>query len=312
MDTSIVIPTRNRSHLLRTTIRSALRQQHVEFELIVVDEGSTDDTTQVLAEVRDARLRVIRHQTPLGLSAARNHGAEEARGEWLAFLDDDDLWAPDKLIEQLRAAQETARDWAYTGSVNIEGSRIIHVAPPPSPKEALATLPRYPVIPGGGSNIIVRRSVWREVGGFDTAFRHGGEDWELCIRLAAKRGLPACVGRPLMAKRIHSSNMFNDTAEILRAIRLVERLHNTNADWGRLHRWLAQRSLRNGRRRAALGHFALAASHGQLRGAISDLTGVARSRVRRVIGRTEDHNPSSGDLRRAEAVAWLTEFQTIT
>ena len=98
----------------------------------------------------------------------------------------------------------------------------------------------------------------------------------------------------------------------MRAIRLVELLHHTNADWGRLHRWIAQRYLRNGQRRAALGHFALAASHGELRGAISDLTGIARSRVRRVIGGIGDHNPSSGDPMRAEALAWLTEFQTIT
>ena len=118
MDVSIVIPTRNRSGLLRTTIRSALRQQHVEFELIVVDEGSTDETTQVLAQVRHARLRVIRHQTPLGLSAARNHGAEEARGTWVAFLDDDNLWAPDKLIDNFAPHKSTARDWVYTGSVN--------------------------------------------------------------------------------------------------------------------------------------------------------------------------------------------------
>ena len=121
MEVSIVIPTRNRSELLRTTIRSALRQQHVEFELIVVDEGSTDETAELLADVRDARLRVIRHETPLGLSAARNDGAEEARGKWVAFLDDDDLWAPDKLMEQLHAAQETARDWVYTGSGEYRG-----------------------------------------------------------------------------------------------------------------------------------------------------------------------------------------------
>ena len=119
MDASIVIPTRNRSGLLQTTIRSALRQRDVAFEVIVVDEGSTDDTTAVLAGIRDVRLQVIRHDTPRGLSVARNHGAEKARGEWLAFLDDDDLWAPEKLIQQLRAAHETGREWAWTAARSI-------------------------------------------------------------------------------------------------------------------------------------------------------------------------------------------------
>jgi glycosyltransferase involved in cell wall biosynthesis len=101
MDVSVVVPTRNRSALLELTLRSVLCQRDVDLELIVVDEGSTDDTPTMLAAVADSRLRVIRNDTPRGVSAARNRGAASARADWVAFLDDDDLWAPDKLTRQL-------------------------------------------------------------------------------------------------------------------------------------------------------------------------------------------------------------------
>jgi glycosyltransferase involved in cell wall biosynthesis len=111
MDVSIVIPTRNRSVLLSKALRSALRQERVEFEIIVVDEASTDDTPALLASIQDPRVRVLRHETARGLSGARNSGAEHARGEWLGFLDDDDLWAPDKLNRQLSAGRAAGRDF---------------------------------------------------------------------------------------------------------------------------------------------------------------------------------------------------------
>src|SRR4029453_7953121 len=101
MDVSVVVPTRNRSALLARTLQSVLRQQDVEFEVIVVDEASTDETPAVLSALGNQRVRVIRHDSPRGLSAARNNGAAGASGEWLAFIDDDDLWAPDRLARQL-------------------------------------------------------------------------------------------------------------------------------------------------------------------------------------------------------------------
>src|SRR5918993_498800 len=119
MSVSVVVPTRNRSRLLASTLRSVLVQRGVELEVIVVDEGSTDNTPEMLAALDDPRVRVLRHDVPRGLSAARNRGADEARGEWVAFVDDDDLWAPEKLVSQLDAARAMARDWAYTGSVTI-------------------------------------------------------------------------------------------------------------------------------------------------------------------------------------------------
>lgn len=302
----MIVPTRNRSRLLTATLRSVLRQQHVEFEVIVVDEASTDDTPALLAALEDARVRVIRHESPQGLSAARNHGAAEARGEWLSFIDDDDLWAPDKLARQLDAAQQAGRDWAYAGSVNIDSGRIIYSRPPAPPDETVAALPRYNAIPGGGSNIIVRRAVWLQVGPFDTRF-HGGEDWEMSIRLA-RHGPPAWVCSPLIAKRVHSTNMFLDVGAIVRATRLTEAIHNTQADWGRLHRWLAERYLRSGRRRAALGQLARAAVRGQLRGVVSDVAAILRRRSG-YAKKADRRTPFAGDPWAAAAAAWLREFE---
>ena len=306
MDVSVVVPTRNRSALLARTLGSVLRQQNVAFEAIVIDEASTDDTPSLLASFDDPRLRVIRHDSPRGLPAARNRGAEEARGEWFSFIDDDDLWAPEKLARQLDAARQAGRDWAYAGSVNFENGRIVHSRPPVPPDEAVAVLPRYNPIPGGGSNIIVRRSMWLHVGPFDTRFQ-GGEDWELSIRLA-KHSPPAWVCSPLIAKRVHSTNMFLDVAEIVRAVRLTEAIHNTTADWGRLHRWLAQRYLRNGQRSAALGQFARAAVKGQLPGVLADLTAILRRRLG-YARKTDRGAPFVRDPWAASAAAWLSEFE---
>ena len=258
---SVVVPTRNRSRLLAVALRGVLRQRGVDLEVIVVDEASTDDTPALLAGLGDPRVRTVRHETPRGVSTARNRGAAEARGDWVAFTDDDDLWAPDKLARQLQAAQAAGRDWAYTGSVNIgEGFGVVHGLPPPPPEEVVAALPHYNAIPGGGSNVVIRREALLRAGPFDTRLRNT-EDWEMWIRLA-KAGPPAWVCSPLLAYRVHGANSSLDITEILRGAQLIEDLHHTTADWGRLHRWLAESCLRTGQRRVALSQFARAALHG--------------------------------------------------
>ena len=243
------------------------------------------------------------------MSTARNHGAAEARGEWVAFTDDDDLWAPDKLARQLRAAQASGRDWAYTGSVNItDGFQVVHGVPPPPPDEVAAALPHYNAVPGGGSNVVVRRETLRRVGPFDVRLLNT-EDWEMWIRLA-KAGPPAWVPSPLVARRVHPSNSSLDVAEVVRGTRLIEQLHDTTADWGRLRRWLAESYLRTGRRRAALGQFALAAVHGQAANVARDLTLIARRRMAR---RSPAAAPGEGSEPSwtAEAATWLSELERV-
>jgi glycosyltransferase involved in cell wall biosynthesis len=304
---SVVVPTRNRSALLAVTLRGVLRQRGVELEVIVVDEASTDDTPQMLARLDDPRLRVLRHETPHGVSAARNHGTAEAGGEWVAFTDDDDLWAPDKLARQVHAALAAGRDWSYAGSVNIvDGLQIVHGVPPLPPDEVVAALPHYNAIPGGGSNVVVRRETLLRAGPFDTRLRNT-EDWEMWIRLA-KAGPPAWVCSPLLAYRVHASNSSLDIAEILRGARLIQELHHTTADWGRLHRWLAESCLRSGQRRAALGQFARAAVNGQADAVAGDLALIARRRLRR-------RSPAPRPAERSDpgwieqAAIWLGEFK---
>src|SRR5882672_7023255 len=101
---SVAISTWNRAHLVGRAIRSALAQTFEDFELLVVDDGSTDATPEVLAGVNDGRLRRVRHERNHGISRTRNTSLGLARGEWLAFLDDDNEWAPDYLERQLAFA----------------------------------------------------------------------------------------------------------------------------------------------------------------------------------------------------------------
>ena len=175
---SVILPTRNRRALLEMTLRSVLWQREVDLEVIVVDEASTDSTPALLDTVTDPRVHVIRNDAPRGVSSARNQAVAVARGEWLAFIDDDDLWAPVKLVLQLQAARDTGRHWVYTGSVSITERGAIVGGEAPSPPEHIVTaLRRYNAIPGGGSNVIVHGLTLKRAGLFDLRLRNT-EDWE--------------------------------------------------------------------------------------------------------------------------------------
>jgi glycosyltransferase involved in cell wall biosynthesis len=101
---SVIIPTTRRPELVGRALRSVFAQTHEELEVIVVVDGPNPETMTVLSRIADPRLRVLQNEVPLGPGAARNAGAELAKGEWLAFLDDDDEWLPRKLERQLGVA----------------------------------------------------------------------------------------------------------------------------------------------------------------------------------------------------------------
>jgi chondroitin synthase len=115
---SIVIITKNRAHLLADSIRSCLWQTHSDFEIVVVDDGSTDRTEDVVKSFNDPRIRYIR-QDPLGIPFARNKGVQEAVGEWVVIMDDDDLMLPSRIADHLRVVQDGV-DGSYGGWIDFD------------------------------------------------------------------------------------------------------------------------------------------------------------------------------------------------
>ena len=266
-----VVPTHNRSALLRSTLRTVLWQRGVDLEVIVVDDGSRDDTTSAVMALNDPRIRLVRHDLPKGVSAARNRGLEEATGEWVAFCDDDDLWAPDKLAEQLTAARETRAAWVYTGAVNITpGNVVVGGDPPPPPEEVLRRLPEHNVVPGGCSGVMVERTVLVRVGGFDAGLQPLA-DWDLWLRLAVE-GTPACVAKPLVAYRVHGSQMSLDARLVESEFAVIAR-RDPQANHAIMDRYLGWWSLRVRHRLRAFRYF--------VRGSGSPRRRVSGARIRR-------------------------------
>src|SRR5690349_8009529 len=113
---SVIIPTYNRAYCLEAAIQSALKQTYAGKEIIVVDDGSTDETKSLLAKY-SSNVRIL-HQSNAGVGAARNAGVRAARGEWIAFLDSDDEWIPEKIDVQMRALTQYPRAVAH--STNAE------------------------------------------------------------------------------------------------------------------------------------------------------------------------------------------------
>lgn len=203
---SVIIPTYNRQELIQETIESVIRQTFSDWELIVVDDGSTDDTRRVLEERYGSRIRYA-YQSNQGESAARNHGLSLATAEYVAFLDSDDLWHPNKLQRQLEVIEKSPQAGLISTQaywMNFEGLRLRQL---PHGHDlghetiSWEDLVLDNVVAGGGSSALARRTCLDQVGGFDPQIRFG-EEWDLWIRIARHyriRQLP----EPLVFYRVH-------------------------------------------------------------------------------------------------------------
>jgi glycosyltransferase involved in cell wall biosynthesis len=205
-EVTVVIPTRNRSDFLLRSMGTALAQEEIDIEVIVVDDGSTDDTASMLAAEPDERLRVIRLDERHGVARARNIGIAAARGDWLAPLDDDDLWVPRKLRWQLDAASDGNADFVYGGAVVFDDDyAVVRYGRQPAPGELCEALLVRNVIPGGCSNVIAKTELVRRLGGFDERLTQLA-DRDLWIRLAQAGAAAACA-QVVVAYRLHAGNM---------------------------------------------------------------------------------------------------------
>ena len=117
---SIIMPSYNTARFLPETIGSVLAQTYENWELIIVDDCSTDETDAIVASIKDDRIRYYKNQRNSGAAVSRNRALREARGKWIAFLDSDDLWHPEKLEKQIRFMEDNGYRFSYTNYSEID------------------------------------------------------------------------------------------------------------------------------------------------------------------------------------------------
>ena len=258
-DVTVIIPTHNRRQLLARTLHSVLAQEDVGLQVVVVDDGGADDTPSLVQGLDDDRVRLVRHPEARGVSAARNSGIAQATTPWLAFVDDDDLWAPSKLRSQLDALSAAPQaGWSCTGSVNIDaGCHIRGGDVPPRDPAVGDLLLRQNWVPGGGSGVVASRELTQEVGGFDEALSNIA-DWDFYIRLGLHAPM-APVFQPYLAYYIHTQGMAHGVEKSAREYRYLDvkyaaerRRRGVELNEEAWLQYLAGLASAAGRRRAAL------------------------------------------------------------
>jgi len=273
---SVIIPTYNHAAFLPEALESVFAQTCSPLEVIVVDDGSTDETAEVL-RVYERRIRVL-SQANRGVAAARNAGAAVASGELLALLDADDAWLPAKLERQVaRLDSEPEIGLVHCGVAEVDGRGRQLRARLDGMEGWLSTemlLFRRGVILGGGSAAVIRRATFLQVGAFDETLSTSA-DWDLYYRVA-RRYPVGFVPEVLVRYRIHSGNMHKNL-DVMRREMLaayakafserdpeVQRLRRWA--YGRLHAMLAGSFFRAGDYRRFARHAAasLAARPGQV------------------------------------------------
>jgi glycosyltransferase involved in cell wall biosynthesis len=183
---SVVIPVFNRPTAVCRAIRSVLTQTFQDFEIVVVDDGSTDDTPAAIAAFADPRIRLIRHDRRCGGSAARNTGIRASAAEYVAFLDSDDEWSSRTLERQLEVFGRSNRPLGlvYTGeeAVDADGRTIRFI---PSVRDDLAKVLLLDNVIGGCSLAMVPRAILDELGGFDESLT-SRQDVDLWLRISER------------------------------------------------------------------------------------------------------------------------------
>lgn len=203
---AVIMAARDAAATIERAVASVRGQTMGDFDLVVVDDGSTDDTAAVLAGIDDPRLRVIR-QANAGPAAARNRAIAASRAEFVACLDADDLWAPEKLAWQLAALADAPDAAVAYGWADVVDADLAHAYSDRRIRrdgDVYAALLRSNFI-FSGSNTMIRRAVLDRVGGFDETLR-AVEDWELHVRIARHHPF-ACVPRVVLRYRLTDDSL---------------------------------------------------------------------------------------------------------
>ncbi|AFY54116.1 putative glycosyltransferase [Rivularia sp. PCC 7116] len=206
MNISVIIPVFNGEVTIGETINSILNQTFRDIEIIIINDGSTDDTLATIKEISDSRIKIFSYPNA-GLSASRNRGISQAKGEYISFIDADDLWTTDKLELQWKALQENPQaaiayswtDYIDESSQFLKSGRRIKANGDVFSKLLVINFLE------NGSNPLIHRKALEKVGGFDESLA-AAEDIDMWLRLAANYEF-VCVEKPQILYRTSTSSM---------------------------------------------------------------------------------------------------------
>lgn len=228
---SVVIPAYNSMAYLPETIANVLQQTYPDFEVVVVNDGSTDNTAEWISQIDDPRIRLI-SQTNLGLAGARNTGIREAKGEYLAFLDADDLWESTKLAEQVTVLDnhpEVGLVCTWVTYVDENGNSTGRVVQNHHEGHIWQQLTQRNFVESG-SVAMVRRECFAKCGVFDCNLGSFVEDWDMWLRIAQYYPFKV-VKKPLVFYRQISSSASRNWQSMAQSYQLVLEKAFANASW---------------------------------------------------------------------------------
>ena len=207
---SIIIPTYNRAHKIQKAIDSILTQTYQNFEIIIVDDGSEDNTKDIIDDLskKDSRIHYFRHLHRKGANTARNRGILEAKGKYIAFQDSDDQWLPQKLSIQMCAIQNTGVRAVFSGFWRIKEKKRTYI-----PKKIRNIKPgihsfHKKILAGnfiGLPTLLVEKDLLHQAGGFDNKLPQL-QDWEMLLRLSVLTKF-MYINQPLVKAYLGSDNI---------------------------------------------------------------------------------------------------------
>ncbi len=251
---SVIIPAYNAMAYLPESVESVLRQTFTDFEVLLINDGSLDQIIEWAGQITDPRVKLI-SQKNQGVSEARNTGIAHAQGEYLAFLDADDLWEPTKLEKQVRCLEKNSavglvHTWVVLADEQGKSTNKVCISQAEGDvwkqiaEESLLTC---------GSTPMIRRCCFEKIGGFDQNL-HIAEDWDMWIRIASRYSF-AVVKEPLVRYRQHSNNASKNCQTMLSYFRIVieknfkfvrsDLLYLKKRAYGRANLYIAWRSWQN-------------------------------------------------------------------
>ncbi|MEM6838534.1 MAG: glycosyltransferase [Cyanobacteria bacterium P01_C01_bin.120] len=229
---SVVIPAYNCEVTIQATIESVIAQYHANLEIIVINDGSQDSTVEIVSSMaqNDERIRVFSYKNG-GPSAARNRGLEQSAGNFIAFLDADDLWTPEKIIDQvaaLKSKPQAGLAYSWVDWIDEADQFLRHGSHITAQGKVLDKLLLRNFI-DNGSNALVRRDVFEKVGTFDSDFPPS-EDWDMWLRIASEYEF-VCVPKVQVLYRIIKTSLSSNVLKLSNAnLRILDSCFTIHPD----------------------------------------------------------------------------------